>query len=160
MMAKRRKTCYSPSANIQGGVSEAKVYNTDAVITAWNQDHQNSHVKDGFKYADGKLTVPIDGRYYVYAQIYFSSTPEKSLNRVAVFAGNRLLLMIQEDMAAGQHKTGFSGGVFQLNAGDEIYVKLIGQFDSKIYMGPNHSYFGAFLVSRIPCNKKGMKGGN
>ncbi|KAL9953020.1 hypothetical protein ACROYT_G040369 [Oculina patagonica] len=24
-----RRTCYSPSANIQGGVSEAKVYNKD-----------------------------------------------------------------------------------------------------------------------------------
>ena len=48
-------------------------------------------------------------------------------------------------MEAGAEETGYAGGVFQLKAGDMIYVKVIG-YDTKMWIGPNHSYFGADTV--------------
>lgn len=100
---------------------------------------------DGFEYAEGRLHVPKNGRYYVYAQMYFNKRRRSNNNRVAVYAGNRVLLMIHKDMSPGQENTGFAGGVFHLNAGEKIYVKVIG-FPTKMWLGPNHCYFGAYLI--------------
>ena len=100
---------------------------------------------DGFQYANGRLQVPDDGRYYVYMQMYFNKRPHNNNNRVALFANNRILLMIHKDMSPGQENTGFAGGVFQLQRGEKIYVKVIG-YDTKMWLGPNHSYFGAYLI--------------
>ena len=124
------------------------------MITAWDSDNLNSHAEEGFKYANGRLTVPFDGGYYVYAQIHFASRPANNKNRVMIYAGNRVLLMIHKDMAANQENTVFTAGVFQLKAGDKIYVKVV-LFYTTIFMGPNHSYFGAYLASR--CRRKAIK---
>ena len=115
------------------------------VITAWNTDDPKSHVLNGFEYDDGRVHVPEDGRYYVYMQMYFNSRPDNNNNRVALFADNRILLMIHKDMSPGQENTGFAGGVFHLKRGEKIYVKVLG-FNTKMWLGPNHSYFGAYLI--------------
>ena len=116
------------------------------MLTAWNANYFKSHVMNGFKFSQGRLRVPIDGRYYVYAQLYFNSTPNKSNNRVAVYAGNKLALMMQKDLPPGAEETGFAGGVFQLKQGDMIYVKVIGDQPIKMWLGPSHSYFGAYKI--------------
>ena len=116
------------------------------MLTAWDPNHSNSHVKDGFVFDHGRLRVPVDGRYYVYSQLYFNSTPQDSYNRVGVYAGNRLLLMIHKDMRPSVEQTGFSGGVFSLKEGDLIYVKVIGRNPTKMWLGPHHSYFGAYVI--------------
>ena len=98
-----------------------------------------------FEYGNGRLHVPEDGRYYVYMQIYFNSRPDNNNNRVALFADSRGLLMIHKDMSPGQETTGFSGGVFHLKRGEKLYVKVIG-YNTKLWLGPGHSYFGAYLI--------------
>ena len=103
---------------------------------------------DGFEFSQGQLRLPMDGRYYVYFQLYFSPSLQKNPNRVAMFAGNRLLLMIQKGMEAHAAETGYAGGVFQLKAGDMIYVKVLG-YGAKMWIGPNHSYFGAYMSSKV-----------
>lgn len=100
---------------------------------------------NGFEYADGILHVPRPGRYYVYVQLYFNQRPHPNNNRIVVASASRALLMIHEDMSAGQENTGFSGGVFRLNAGEGIFVKVIG-YNTKLWLGPNHSYFGAYQI--------------
>ena len=90
--------------------------------------------------------MPEDGRYYVYAQLYFNSTPKDTFNRVAVYAGNRLILLIQKDLRSGFEETGFSGGVFRLTQGEMIKVKVIGRQPTKMFLGPSHSYFGAYMI--------------
>ena len=57
-------------------------------------------------------------------------------------------------MEAGAEETGYAGGVFQLKAGDMIYVKVIG-YGTKMWIGPNHSYFGAYLSSKVGTPGKG-----
>ena len=115
------------------------------VITAWNTEDPKSHLLGKFEYADGRMRVPKNGRYYVYMQMYFNSRSYNNNNRVALYADDRILLMIHKDMSAGQENTGFAGGVFEFQKGEEIYVKVIG-FNTKIWLGPNHCYFGAYLI--------------
>ena len=57
--------------------------------------------------------MPEGGLYYVYMQMYFNKRSHNNNNRVALFADNRILLMIHKDMSPGQGNTGFAGGVFQ-----------------------------------------------
>ena len=98
-----------------------------------------------FEYEDGRLRVPKNGRYNVYMQMYFNSRPNKSGNRVGLFAGDRILLMIHKGMPANQETTAFAGGVFKLKKGEEIYVKVVG-FNTKMWLGATHCYFGAYLI--------------
>ena len=77
--------------------------------------------------------------------MYFNKRPHNNNNRVAVYADDRVLLMIHKDMSPGQENTGSAGGVFVLKKGDQISVKVIG-FDTKMWLGPNHCYFGAYLI--------------
>ena len=116
------------------------------MLTSWNENDPNSHFVGGFEFGEGRLHVPVDGLYYVYAQLYFNSTPNDSYNRVAVYAGNKLILMIHKDLRPGVEETGFTGGVFRLNAGDAIYVKVVGLNPTKMWLGPNASYFGAYKI--------------
>ncbi|XP_078350056.1 lymphotoxin-alpha-like [Oculina patagonica] len=136
---------YAPSAHLEGGEPWAEYYTKDQVITAWNRNDPKSHLVNGFEYTNGRLTVPVGGRYYVYFQMFFNSRKYHNSNRVAVYAGNRILLMIHKDMPPFKENTGFAGGVFFLTAGEKIYVKVFA-FDVRIWMEPNHCYFGAYLI--------------
>ena len=89
--------------------------------------------------------MPEDGRYYVYLQIYFNSRPHNNNNRVVLYADNRILLMIHKDMSPGQENTGSTGGIFKLRKGEKIYVKVVG-YDTKLWVGPRSSYFGAVMI--------------
>jgi len=135
-----------PSAHLEGTGGGLDCPN-ERTITYWNPSDPKSHVLGGFQYNNGVLTVPYTGRYYVYAQIYFCSRPSLSKNRVSVMAGNRCLLMINKDLTGGSiEETGTAGGVFVLSAGEQISVKPA-PYDTKLYFGPNHCYFGAYMVS-------------
>lgn len=118
-------------------------------ITHWNPNNPKSHLLGGFHYNthSGVLTVPYTGRYYVYAQVYFVARPFLSKNRVLVMAGNRVLLMIHKDLLGGPiEETGTAGGVFVLSAGEQISLKPT-TYDTAMWFGPNHCYFGAYMVS-------------
>lgn len=99
----------------------------------------------GFEYGNGRLSVPRDGRYYVYAQIYFNARPHDTANRVAVFAKDRYLFLIHRDMKVNQEQTGFAGGIYLLKAGDTIFLRPVG-YDTKMWLGPNAAYFGAYKI--------------
>ena len=72
--------------------------------------------------------------------------PHDNNNRVGLFADDHILLMIHKGMTPGQAgNTGFVGGVFELKRGENIYVKVIG-FNTKMWLGPHHCYFGAYLI--------------
>ena len=116
------------------------------MLTSWNENDPKSHLVGGFEFGEGRLYVPEGGLFYIYAQLYFNSTLNDSYNRVAVYAGSQLILMIQNDLRPGREETGFTAGVFQLKAGDAIYVKVIGANPTKMWLGPNHSYFGAYKI--------------
>ena len=97
------------------------------------------------EYEDGRVTVPKSGRYYVYMQMYFRSRPNVNKNRVALFADDRMLLMIHKTMSSGQDTTGSAGGLFKLEKGEKLYVKVL-VYDTNMWLGPNHCYFGAYWI--------------
>ena len=115
------------------------------VITEWNLDDPKSHILGRFGYEDGKLSVPRNGRYYVYMQMYFRSRPDDNKNRIALYADDRILLMIHKSMSPGQDNTGSAGGVFQLKRREKLYVKVL-YYDTNMWLGPNHCYFGTYWI--------------
>ena len=125
------------------------------MVTQWNPDDPNSHLSGGFQFADGRLTVPEDGRYYVYFQIMFLQgiisqhearvySRKNTGNRVYYFS-DRLLLTMHCEIKYGLRVTNTSGGVFHLRRGEEIYV-MIANESSDVQMQRYVSHFGAFKI--------------
>lgn len=96
------------------------------------------------KYQDGKLTVPTTGRYYIYAQVYYHNR-----GRVYLSVNHKIVSMIQPPVLGKDTGAQYTGGVFELKAGD--FIKLTGgDFPAppinKIYMYTLHTFFGAYLL--------------
>ena len=98
------------------------------------------------KYKDGKLTVPIPGRYYIYEQIYWRGFRGKPL-RISILVNNKVIAMAQPPMNSLRRDefTISTGGVFHLKAGDVITVAATNNAGIA-YMESSHSFFGAFLI--------------
>lgn len=63
-----------------------------------------------------------------------------------IHVNNKRIIVIQPLSLTGKDEiTLHSSGVFDLTAGDVITVLPDGP-TIRIYMSPNHSYFGAFLI--------------
>ena len=109
------------------------------MIKDWSVSAPYSHLAGGMKYHDGKLTVPIPGRYYIYAQLYYHSS-----GRVYVRVNNNSVTMIQPLHPANGHGILYAGGVFNLKAGDVI--SLVTSSSTTLFMYSSHCYLGAFLI--------------
>ena len=117
-----------------------------SVIKDWSTRDSHSHLKDGMKYKDGKLTVPQAGRYYIYAQLQFGSP-----GRVQILVNDDFVSLITSPVAKGGPDAMASGSVvFLLNAGDSISLRInpwgAPADGVKFWMQYNHCYFGAFLI--------------
>lgn len=114
------------------------------MIKDWSVSAPNSHITGGMTYADGKLTVPTPGRYYIYAQFYYHHS-----GRIQLHVNNNIITMLQPPAPyrSGSHGTVYAGGVFQLKAGDVITLVATNIHGHvKGHMNTFHSYFGAFLI--------------
>ena len=116
-----------------------------AVIKDWTLSAPYSHLAGGMKYKDGKLTVPIPGRYYIYQQIYWRGYRGKPI-RISILLNNKVIAMAHPPINALRRDdlTISTGGVFYLKAGDVITVVAGGS--GIAYMYTYHSFFGAFLI--------------
>ena len=109
------------------------------MIKDWSVSAPHSHLAGGMTYKDGKLTVPISGRYYIYIQLFYHKW-----GRVVIRVNNNAITMIQPMENASGTGTLYAGGVFNLKAGDNI--TLFVTHTIRIFMWSEHSSFGAFLV--------------
>lgn len=111
-------------------------------------------------YQDGQLRVSQAGKYYVYAQIYFRYPTEadarslghqlvQCINLQSIYGQTILLLKSVgtkcwvQDAAYGLH-TLYQGGLFDLKAGDKLFVS-VSSLDVN-YDDEAGSYFGAFRL--------------
>ncbi|KAL9952481.1 hypothetical protein ACROYT_G039744 [Oculina patagonica] len=132
-----------PSAHLEGADKKVVTYQANTEIKDWSVSAPSSHLAGGMKYHDGKLTVPISGRYYIYAQIYFNNN-----GRTMIRVNSKVITIIQPPITQADKGTLYTGGVFYLKAGDVISLSLHTYPVSsiKIYMYNRHTYFGAFLI--------------
>ena len=91
------------------------------------------------QYSHGRLIVPQDGEYYVYAQLYFRSS-----GRVAIRKNNHELITMLQHPHNVPEGPQYAGGVFYLEAGDTLALQTATSVS--LYMATAHSYFGAFLI--------------
>ena len=147
-------SCYSPSTcfiiNIPAqfespNVELIGIFYGSAVIKDWTLSAPYSHLAGGMKYKDGKLTVPIPGRYYIYQQIYWRGYRGKPI-RISILLNNKVIAMAHPPVNALRRDefTISTGGVFYLKAGDVITVVAGGP--GIAYMYTHHSFYGAFLI--------------
>mmetsp|Transcript_18012 Transcript_18012/g.29656 ORF Transcript_18012/g.29656 Transcript_18012/m.29656 type:complete len:164 (-) Transcript_18012:82-573(-) len=128
-----------PSAHIEAASKYVVVYHAKQMIKDWSVSAPFSHLAGCMKYHDGKLTVPIPGRYYIYLQAYYHTT-----GRILMRVNGRVITMIQIPGRSG-HGTAYVGGIFNLKAGDVITMTSAGS-NFKLYMDTVHTYFGAYLI--------------
>ena len=119
--------------------------NSLVVIKDWSVSAPYSHLAGGMKYHNGKLTVPIPGRYYIYAQLHYQNN-----GRTNILLNNKVITMIQPPVKGAITDTGslYTGVVLNLKAGDVISLVVVGYpvTYAKVYMRSFHSFFGAFLI--------------
>ena len=92
------------------------------------------------KYSNGEVTVPSFGLYYVYSQVYFRA----SSNRILVMINGKPVTLLHPMVR--QEGNMFTAGVFELNAGDVIMLKVSSHGPTTVYMSMRHCYFGAYLI--------------
>ena len=109
------------------------------MIKDWSVSAPFSHLAGCMKYHDGNLTVPIQGRYYVYLQAYYHTG-----GRILVRVNDSPRTMIQIP-GKYDHGTAYVGGIFNLKAGDVITMTS-SESNPKLYMWSVHTYFGAYLI--------------
>ena len=120
-------------------ITNSQLENFLTAITDWDAGNVHSHLEGGMQYSHGRLIVPQDGEYYVYAQLYFHSG-----GRVVIRKNHReLITMLQHPykVAAGPH---YAGGAFYFKANDTI--ELLTATPVTLFMATAPSYFGAFLI--------------
>ncbi|XP_068679520.1 tumor necrosis factor ligand superfamily member 15-like [Montipora foliosa] len=129
-----------PSAHLEPLDLRVKTYAANEVIRDWSLKSRFSHLAGGMKYSNGRVTVPIAGRYYIYTQIYFRERP----SRILVMVNNGAVTMVQPMV----QKAGsmFAAGVFTLNAGDVVMLQVNSAHSAEVYMSMAHCYFGAYLI--------------
>ena len=101
-------------------------------------------------YRDGKLTVPISGRYFIYAQIYYYNNN----GRVYIRVNSKVVTLISPMKSSNSEGTLYTGGVFTLKAGDVITLTTASWPTSitKVWMGTFHCFMGAFLIwAHVMC---------
>ncbi|KAM8952849.1 tumor necrosis factor ligand superfamily member 10-like [Pelodytes ibericus] len=133
-------------------------------VQQWGDSGPLSHVQN-MDYQDGRLKIPQDGKYYIYSQIYFrypynqgSSTSStlghqlvQCINKKTSYVDPILLLKgIGTKCWAPSAEYGLYsihlGGLFELRAGDELFVS-VSSLDMVYAEGSSAStFFGTFKV--------------
>ena len=90
------------------------------------------------KYHDGKLIVPIAGRYNIYLHAYFHGN-----GRIYINVNGKSVTMTQTP-GTNKEATLHAAGVFNLKAGD--FITVTAAVNCKLYMASIHTYFGAYLI--------------
>ncbi|KAL6490847.1 hypothetical protein MHYP_G00011920 [Metynnis hypsauchen] len=140
------RTCTSPAAT---------------PVRSWANQSFGAHLHN-MTLANGRLRVPQDGRYYLYAQVYFrypspSEGEQHSTSHQLVqciYKKTSYLRPIQllkgvgtkcwaPDAEYALHSV-YQGGLFELRAGDEVFVSV--SSPSMVHGEDSSSYFGAFRL--------------
>ena len=115
--------------------------------------------ENGFKFANGKLTIPEDGVYYLYSQVYFNHNDKEKDPNIAHFmykqSGNEgetiLTSLVTRSVKIGESPllyNSFTGGLFYCKKNDVLMVGVSEELKGMAQFIESLSYFGGFLVER------------
>ncbi|XP_062598005.1 tumor necrosis factor ligand superfamily member 10-like [Saccostrea cucullata] len=133
-----------------------------AAVRNWMTADPIAHVK-GMQLGHDRIRINSSGLYYIYSQVYFLSQyfGGKSSGATTLYhyvyrynviypnGGEELLLKSIRTQCWERNKdyddyTSFTGGVFRLNVGDEIYVKVSNI--SQVSQDPKATFLGMFKL--------------
>ena len=101
-----------------------------------------------FFYTNGVLTIPESGLYRIYCQVYFRASPPTMPLSFSVQTNSQGILLGQ--VGGGNEATAHSSGIFKLNKGDSLLVKLFSSWGTttsmKVYMGRGHTFLGVYML--------------
>ncbi|XP_023692983.1 tumor necrosis factor ligand superfamily member 10-like [Paramormyrops kingsleyae] len=130
-------------------------------LRSWTSHSFGAHLHN-MTLSNGQLRVPQDGRYFLYAQVYFRypSPSEGDLGSTShqliqcVYKKTSYIQPIQllkgvgtkcwaPDAEYGLHSV-YQAGLFELRAGDELFVSV--SSPGTVHADESSSYFGAFRL--------------
>lgn len=131
-------------------------------VRTWGNGSFGAHLRN-MTLSNGRLRVPMDGRYYLYAQVYFRY-PSPSSEADQSSASHQLVQCIYKktnylrpiqllkgvgtkcwapDAEYALHSV-YQGGLFELRAGDEVFVSV--SSPTMVHAEDSASYFGVFRL--------------
>lgn len=123
-------------------------------VRSWANQSFGAHLHN-MTLANGKLSVPQDGRYYLYSQVYFrypSPSEQSSSHQLVqcIYKKTSYARPIQLLKGVGTKcwapdaeyalHSNYQGGLFELRAGDQLFVSV--SSPSMVHAEDSSSYFG------------------
>lgn len=98
-------------------------------------------------YKDGKITVGVDGYYFIYSQMYYCGG-DSDMVAHKMYIDDQEVLKVGYSVVnniTGKYATKYTGGIFKISKGQTISVStsFTGIY---FYFGESESFFGAFLL--------------
>ncbi|XP_062518005.1 collagen alpha-2(VIII) chain-like [Corticium candelabrum] len=138
-----------PAAHLSGVGSSHGVYSS-GTVTQWYESSGSvwsPFLRGGMQYSNGVITVPNDGLYYVYAQMYYyhaSSSYRYAGFRIRVNAASRAFAYWY-NYYFRDHHTHYMGRIIQLNKGDKLSITF--ESNCSYYFYNERAFFGSFSVN-------------
>ena len=111
------------------------------MITYW-QTSSPSFLLGAITYSNGALTIPSDGVYYIYTQLYLDANSGSHIQPYIRVNGNDVLVITSYHHHS-EEKTKHTGLLQQLKKGDSVDICGGGY---RHYMDSHHSIFGIFKI--------------
>ncbi|XP_071187832.1 complement C1q-like protein 2 [Salvelinus alpinus] len=135
----KRENRERPKVAFSASLSESKGPNSDDVILVYK--HVFNNIGEAYSPVTGIFRAPVNGVYYF---TYTAFTTSSKGRRVSLFKNELLMVTVTDDVSDSEDG-GSNGVTLQLDAGDEVYTRLVAEFN--VFDDKNHhSTFSGFLL--------------
>ncbi|XP_062523212.1 collagen alpha-1(X) chain-like [Corticium candelabrum] len=138
-----------PSAHLYGN-NGGPYSASSGTVTQWYKSSGtvwSPFLRGGMQYSNDAITVPNDGLYYVYAQMYYYHPSSSHYNagfRIRVNGTGRAYAYWYNNHSHDHH-THYMGRIIQLKKGDNLSITF--ENTCYYYFYSENTFFGAFLVN-------------
>ncbi|XP_062520422.1 collectin-12-like [Corticium candelabrum] len=140
-----------PAFHVVGGSTAGWALYSSETVTRWYSSSGSTHspyVRGGMQYSNGIATIPRDGLYYVYVQMWLHSYSTDSAYKDARFCvainGSCQFYSYTKTQDYGDYYTLYSGRSLLLKNKDQLSVYVLNT--DLYYLSSGYTYFGAFLI--------------